>query len=274
MIKLELLPETTLQLQVAERVIKTGLPEVKGKYITENGTYSAPKEGVYGFDPVTVEVDMTAAREEGYAQGVLDTEAKNFWTKYIGNCSTMFKASVFPANTELTFEIPSICRSVSEMFQETKNLVGVKLWGARTIDYEYFSTAGWFRYNYHIKRVDLSECNFPFGDWYMAFHGCSALEEIIGVLTDNKLYNNNFTNCFGGCPKLRQVRFAPGAIFKSVTFSNSSLLSDASVESIIEGLEDLTGQALQTITFHKDVGAKLTNEQKAAITAKNWTLVY
>lgn len=272
MIKLELLPETSLQLQVVERVIKTGLPGVKGKYITENGTYSAPKEGVYGFDPVTVEVDMTAAREEGYEQGVSDTKAKTFWTDYIGSCTSLFKGSVFPQNTELTFKIPSICTNVSEMFQSTENLVSVKLTGTATKSSLYM--VGLFRYNYSIQRVDLSQCQFPFGDWYMAFNGCTALEEIIGTLSDNKLYTNNFTNCFGSCSKLREVRFAEGAIFKSVSFGNSSLLSDASVESIIEGLEDLAGQTLQTVTFHKTVGEKLTNEQKAAITAKNWTLVY
>lgn len=272
MIKLELLPETTLQLQVAEKVIKTAPPVIAPKRITENGTYAAKEEGVYGFDPVTVEVDTTIAREEGYAQGVLDTEAKNFWTKYIGNCTALFKGSIFPKNTELTFEIPAICTNISEMFQSTENLVRVKLTGTAAKNSLYM--VGLFRYNYSIQRVDLSQCDFPFGDWYMAFNSCMALEEIIGTLSDNKLYTNNFANCFGGCSKLRQVRFAPGAIFKSVTFSNSSLLSDASVESIIEGLEDLTGQALQTVTFHKTVGEKLTNEQKAAITAKNWTLVY
>ena len=54
MIKLELLPETTLQLQVAEKVIKTAPPVIAPKRITENGTYAAKEEGVYGFDPVTV----------------------------------------------------------------------------------------------------------------------------------------------------------------------------------------------------------------------------
>jgi hypothetical protein len=34
------------------------------------------------------------------------------------------------------------------------------------------------------------------------------------------------------------------------------------------------GASAKTLTLHKDVGAKLTEAQKAEITAKNWILVY
>jgi endonuclease I len=47
-----------------------------------------------------------------------------------------------------------------------------------------------------------------------------------------------------------------------------------SVQSIVDALKDLTGATAQTLTFHADVGGKLTDAQKATITAKNWTLVY
>ena len=46
------------------------------------------------------------------------------------------------------------------------------------------------------------------------------------------------------------------------------------MQSIIDGLKDLTGAESQTLTFHSAVGNKLTDTQKATITAKNWTLVY
>lgn len=269
MIKLQIIPEREVSLQVLEPVVK---PVIAPKRITENGTYAAKEEGVYGFDPVEVEVDMTAAREEGYQKGVAEAEAKSFWTKYIGTCNSLFLKSVFPSNTELTFELPSICLTVLQMFQETKNLVSVKLTG--TASGTSCHAQGMFRYNYSIKKVDLSECYFPFGDWYMAFHSCTSLEEIIGELDDCRVWTNNFTNAFSSCVKLREVRFAEGAIFQSISLVNSANLSDASIQSIIDGLEDLTGASAKTLTFHADVGAKLTEAQKAAITAKNWTLVY
>jgi hypothetical protein len=37
-------------------------------------------------------------------------------------------------------------------------------------------------------------------------------------------------------------------------------------------LVDLTGATTQTLTFNKDVKAKLTETQIATITNKNWTL--
>lgn len=220
------------------------------------------------------EVGYKKGEQEGYNKGVAETEAKTFWTKYLGNCETMFKGAVFPENAELTFELPSTCYSVAEMFSGTKNLVSVKLTGARTDGYEYFTTSGAFRYNSHIKKIDLSECYFPLSNWYMTFTGCYALEEIIGELSDSRMYAANFQNTFSGCYKLREVRFAKDAIFKTIVISSSGELSDASTQSIIDGLADLTGQTAQTLTFHKDVGGRLTQAQKAAISAKNWTLVY
>lgn len=65
-----------------------------------------------------------------------------------------------------------------------------------------------------------------------------------------------------------------GTIAKSISFPHSNLLSTDAVQSVIDALKDLTGQTVQTVTFHATVGGKLTAEQKAAITAKNWTLVY
>lgn len=65
-----------------------------------------------------------------------------------------------------------------------------------------------------------------------------------------------------------------GAITKNMNLSRCSKLTDASVQSVIDNLADLTGQTTQTLTFHATVGGKLTDAQKATIAAKNWTLVY
>lgn len=271
MLNLQILPEREVSLQVLEPVVKTGQPVILPRHIAQNGIYSAKAEGAAGFDPVTVEVDMTSAKEEGYQKGVAETEAKTAWTKYYSNTHGLFNTVVFPENTELIFELHDSCKDVGEMFQSTKNLVSVKLTGNGGT----CSTTGMFRYSNYIKKIDFSECNFQFGNWYMAFSNCYALEEIIGELVDSSgLWNNNFTNAFNSCSELKEVRFAKDAIFNTVKFTNSDKLSDASIQSIIDGLKDLTGATTQTLSFHKDVGAKLTPEQKAAITAKNWTLVY
>ena len=70
---------------------------------------------------------------------------------------------------------------------------------------------------------------------------------------------------------LEEVRFS-GVIGKSIGFADCSKLSVDSVQSVIDHLKDLTGQTAQTLTFHATVKGKLTDAQKSAITAKNWTL--
>jgi hypothetical protein len=81
-------------------------------------------------------------------------------------------------------------------------------------------------------------------------------------------------NAFYGCTGLERISFVPGCIKVSLAFSSCSKLDDASIQSIIDGLADLTGKTAQTLTFHATVGAKLTQAQKDAASAKNWTLAY
>lgn len=117
-----------------------------------------------------------------------------------------------------------------------------------------------------IGTVTLSEKST--GDM---FNGCNNLVTIDKIISkaSTTYTNSNFLDC----PKLENVTFE-GVIGKSINFADSPLLTNASVQSIIDCLKDLTGATAQTLTLHADVGAKLTDEQKATITAKNWTLVY
>ena len=73
---------------------------------------------------------------------------------------------------------------------------------------------------------------------------------------------------------LAEIRFASGSIKRNLYIGQSKALSDASIQSILDGLADLTGGTAQTLTLHATVGAKLTDEQKTAVAAKNWTLAY
>ena len=66
------------------------------------------------------------------------------------------------------------------------------------------------------------------------------------------------------------IKFVEKSIKASIAFAQSSLLSDESIQSIIDGLA--TVETAQTLTLHADVKAKLTDEQIAQITIKNWSL--
>jgi hypothetical protein len=105
------------------------------------------------------------------------------------------------------------------------------------------------------------------------FNYCTNLQEIEMNNIREDMIGNNST--YINCESLTTVKFT-GTIGVStvVNFRWSPLLSNESVQSIIDCLKDLTGLASQTVTFHANVGAKITEQQKATITAKNWTLVY
>ena len=99
-------------------------------------------------------------------------------------------------------------------------------------------------------------------------------DESMAVEIPIDLSNNTRNSAFSNASAIKYFRVAPGSIKVTQNIAKANLLEDGTIQSIIDGLADLTGATAQTITFHADVGAKLTDAQKAAITAKNWTLVY
>lgn len=78
-------------------------------------------------------------------------------------------------------------------------------------------------------------------------------------------------NMFVGCVALENI-VIEGVITKSISFSHSSKLTNESIQSIIDGLADLTGGTAQTLTLHATVKNKLTSELRAQATSKNWNI--
>ena len=123
-----------------------------------------------------------------------------------------------------------------------------------------------------VLNLDTSKCtNFSY-----AFNYLKALETIDGQPLDFGAISNvnSMLNVFVGCITLKSFRVVANSIKYNFNIGNSSLLDAETIQSIIDGLADLTGSTAQTLTLHATVGGKLTDEQKATITAKNWTLVY
>ena len=112
-----------------------------------------------------------------------------------------------------------------------------------------------------IRKAGLNITNM------FAYSGVKTIDKVLIAET------NTLTYFPGVMLSLENISFE-GVIATSISFAYSSNLTMASVDSIISCLKDLTGKTAQTLTFHATVGGKLTEAQKAAITAKNWTLVY
>jgi hypothetical protein len=81
--------------------------------------------------------------------------------------------------------------------------------------------------------------------------------------------SKNNVNFASYANKIKEIRFVPNCIKLSIGI-NSYVLSDESIQSIIDGLA--TVETAQTLTLHADVKEKLTEEQLATITSKNWNL--
>ena len=102
------------------------------------------------------------------------------------------------------------------------------------------------------------------------FRYCYALKRIDGQIS---LLNCVPENTFSLCYALEYVAFLPNSINKSLSLLDSSNLSAEGIQTLINALVTITDDVARTLSFHEDVKAKLTDEQKATITqTKGWTL--
>ena len=120
----------------------------------------------------------------------------------------------------------------------------------------------------NLKIIEIKGDTSGVTTFINAFTGRTDLEEIQGVLNFSSA--NSVTNTFNNCPKLIKIQMFKNSLSISCNLSSSPLLSNESIQSIIDGLA--TVETSQTLTLHADVKAKLTEEQLTTITSKNWTL--
>lgn len=112
--------------------------------------------------------------------------------------------------------------------------------------------------------IDLSSATTIF-DLFLSNNELETIQEPLNIPNVK-----DARNAFGECWKLKDIRFVPESIKISIAFNSSSLLTVESIQSIIDGLA--TVETSQTLTLRADAKAKLTEEQLATITNKNWNL--
>lgn len=104
----------------------------------------------------------------------------------------------------------------------------------------------------------------------LGFNGRNSLQTIVGELDFSECEPNQQQNPFNGCTSLIEVRFTPESIKYNLSFTQSSQLSDESIQSILDGLANVS--TTQTLSLNSAVYAKLTEEQKQSATDKGWTI--
>ena len=207
--------------------------------------------------------------ERGYAKGY--AEGRDIWN-YVRSISGAFQNNTFPAGTNLVLNVPNLILSVNDgnlnyTFRSTTGLESITL--KCTTRGVAMHAHGAFSRCSDLKFLDLSEFNTTFGVSTDVFYSCTSLEEIRGEIENT---TTNWTLWFASCVKLREVRFKANSIKGDLNISQSPLLSAESVQSIVDGLADMTGGTSYKLTLHADVKAKLTEEQLSTIAAKNWTI--
>lgn len=105
----------------------------------------------------------------------------------------------------------------------------------------------------------------------LGFNGRYSLQTIVGELDFSECEPNQQQNPFNGCTSLVEVRFTPESIKQNLSFTQSSQLSDESIQSILDGLANVS--TTRTLSLNSAVYAKLTEEQKQSATDKGWTII-
>ena len=160
----------------------------------------------------------------------------------------------------------SSATAINNMFYYAVNLVNLP-------NFDFSSVRGaTYSFASCSKLVDVTNITFgPFTTAQYLFNNCYALEKVpalnFGNVASQGAMNNVFQNCsklthFGG---LQNVKF-------SYSLSSSPLLTHDSLINCINGLTDLTGETAQTLTLGDTNLAKLTEQEIALATAKNWIL--
>lgn len=195
-------------------------------------------------------IDTYAEKINEISVGSSDNFYDTFWDNYQDNGNRDMYYAAFPIqgwndknyNPKYIIKCsPTTTNAANDIFRNNDNITDTKM------------------------PIDITDCTTR-----LIFDGCSNLKNIVKLIVSKitTYYRVFRVNC-----ALENVTFE-GEIGADISFGESQKLSNASIQNIIDHLADLTGQATQTLTFHKTVGEKLTDTQKATVTAKNWTLAY
>ena len=119
---------------------------------------------------------------------------------------------------------------------------------------------------FSLISVTMPESVTRIGEY--AFDGCRSLTSITIPSSVTDIASNAFFNC----SNLENVTLEEDFQGSGLNLSASTKFSVDTMIAMFNALADLTGQQAKTLTLGSTNLAKLTNEQIAIATEKNWTL--
>lgn len=200
--------------------------------------------------------------QAGYNEGYAKAESENP-LYYITTMEFAFANVAFPENNEI----------VCKVLNNTKwNSAFLKTSGIKTLKIISDTpniTMGFqalVRQSKDLELLDLNECIcFPTTMAYFAYDAYK-LKTILGAFDLSQC--TVMTNAFVWAEALEDIEFVPNTIKISINFGNSGNLTNASKQSIIDGLA--TVETAQTLTLHANL--KILQSQVDSANAKGWTV--
>lgn len=163
----------------------------------------------------------------------------------------------------------SVSRFWTYMFESCTNLVKAEsLRGADTGNQVFYNCT-------KLQEVHIADGTSTIG--YQVFYNCTALKKVylpssITSCTSSSLTSSSSSYyIFYGCTALEDVQVGEDWNM-SLRLTCSNNITVESMVALFENLKDLTGETAKTITLGAANLAKLSDEQKAIATNKNWTL--
>lgn len=171
---------------------------------------------------------------------------------------------VLPPNTEYLLNLPK-CSKMDSAFNNVVNLTKVTFRNLN--ENEIFSIHRAFFGCRELEEIDFGIEYMGVNSFSYAFANCEKLKRVITCLD---LYDCEESSIMLiNAHELEDIQFAEETIHIKFNMRDSAKLSQASVQSIIDGLEP-SDEGL-TITLSKAL--VLSDEQKATILDKGWSLV-
>lgn len=107
-----------------------------------------------------------------------------------------------------------------------------------------------------------------------AFNGCTALKTVVYLdfssIPHTTSTSNGVSGIFTKCAALVDITIKPNCLKAPISFANSPLLSDESIDSIINSLVQWDDTTKKKLTLNSSVVEKLTDEQLTTIFNKGW----
>ena len=235
--------------------------------ITDNGEYTCG-EGFDGFGKVNVDlrgkvqVKRFIVTQESIIDGKWIYEK---WFDFSNGLTVLQDAfSCYPGVSKIA-EIPTLnswnvsnVNSLVTMFDNCRNI--------KFLDFEDWNVSNVNNYNgmcracTSLEKVNITKWNIlPTATLGSMFHTCLKLYSLVGDYTIDEVISNNIT-IFNGYKKSISC------------FTGSDRIDRASLRALINGLADLSDTTTQTLTLGGTLMAKLTEEDIAIATAKNWSI--